>query len=78
VYREEGTEGDRPHIQGPCKEVEEEQHEVSVVVIPHTIAHPGAEVVHVKDALPGYAGGEINQRSEMTIHVRGELYLPQI
>jgi hypothetical protein len=47
-------------------------------VIPHTIAHPGAEVVHVKDALPGYAGREINQRSEMTLRVLGEIYLLQI
>jgi hypothetical protein len=78
VYGEEGTEGNRPHIQGPYKEVEEEQHEVSVIVIPHTIAHPGAEVVHVKDALPGYAGREINQRSEMTLRILGEIYLLQI
>jgi hypothetical protein len=73
VDREKGTEGDRPHIQGPDKEVEEEEHEVSVVVIPHTVAHPGAEVIHVKDALPGYAEIAIDKRREMSLRVLGEL-----
>lgn len=73
MNREKGPKGNWQNVQRPNEEVKEEEHEVSVVVVAHTVAHPRTEVIHVEDALPRHAEVQINQRSEMVLQVLSEI-----
>ena len=51
----EGLDDESEHKHAPDEYVDHEQVEVPVVVVPDAGEHPGAVVVVVQDASPGYA-----------------------